>query len=71
MRTGGEISDISKKLEILGFVLAARTTPPALYGSGTLVGASPMSLAEDIHDVTQKICNLLKNQSELSGNDTV
>ena len=43
-----------ENIRIFGFFPAARTTPPALSGSGALVGASPVFLAEDIHDFTSK-----------------
>jgi hypothetical protein len=40
-RTGGGNLGYFDNIRILGFFPAARTTLPALYGSGALVGASP------------------------------
>ena len=53
-RTGDGNLGYFENIRIFGFFPAARTTPPALSGSGALVGASPVFLAEDIHDFTSK-----------------
>ena len=70
-RTGGGNLGYFENIRIFGFFPAARITPPDLYGSEALVGASHVSLAEDIHDSTSKNMKFMENQPELTGNDTV